>query len=410
MSPRSLVCSLVLATLAATPSRHRSERRPRPGSHRLSVGRHRRVGRQAPESSISIPKYTADQIIVSFGDRRLYLITQTGKAISYPIAVPREQSRWQGTTTVSEKKRQSVLAADAGHAQGKSQAADLGPGRPSDEPARRARHVPRRQHLPHPRHRRAVDDRAGRLQGLHPHVSTRTCSTSIRAFPSARRSPSRGSSSTRRRSPPTTTAAAPRRFPTSRRPWPARRRRDRRVPFATCRRRRRASRLRQRDARQRGRGEQDGAARSVDRGQAEQADREGQAEGEEAGDRRGHDAFELGSPGRASGQTPVASTAAPGHRLPAATPHWRRQRRKPRARSKPPPKRPRRRHARPNPPARQRTRPRRPRKTPARRPPPTATRNPAKRTAPSARPSKGRPGSKHSKGGAFGSALFLCLR
>jgi lipoprotein-anchoring transpeptidase ErfK/SrfK len=50
------------------------------------------------------PKFTKDQIIVSFGDRRLYLITQKGKAISYPIAVPREQSRWQGTTIVSEKK------------------------------------------------------------------------------------------------------------------------------------------------------------------------------------------------------------------------------------------------------------------------------------------------------------------
>ena len=43
---------------------------------------------------------------------------------------------------------------------------------------------------------------------------------------------------------------------------------------------------------------------------------------------------------------------------------------------------------------------------PARRPRPTATRNPAKRTAPSAQLSKGRPGSKHSKGGAYGSALF----
>src|SRR4029077_19629747 len=66
----------------------------------------------------------------------------------------------------------------------------------------------------------------------------------------------------------------------------------------------------------------------------------------------------------------------------------------------PPPRRPRRQRARPNQLARQPTRPRRPRKTPARRPRPTATRNPAKRTAPSAQLSKGRPGSKHSKGGA----------
>jgi hypothetical protein len=50
------------------------------------------------------PKYTPGQIIVSFGDRRLYHITGKGRATSYPIAVPREQSRWQGTTTVSDKR------------------------------------------------------------------------------------------------------------------------------------------------------------------------------------------------------------------------------------------------------------------------------------------------------------------
>jgi lipoprotein-anchoring transpeptidase ErfK/SrfK len=50
------------------------------------------------------PKYTAGQIIVSFGDRRLYLITKAGTATSYPIAVPREQSRWQDTTTVTDKR------------------------------------------------------------------------------------------------------------------------------------------------------------------------------------------------------------------------------------------------------------------------------------------------------------------
>ncbi len=49
-------------------------------------------------------KYTAGQIIVSFGDRRLYLIEKAGTAMSYPIAVPREQSRWQGTTTVTDKR------------------------------------------------------------------------------------------------------------------------------------------------------------------------------------------------------------------------------------------------------------------------------------------------------------------
>jgi lipoprotein-anchoring transpeptidase ErfK/SrfK len=50
------------------------------------------------------PQFSKGQIVVSFGDRRLYYITKPGEAISYPIAIPREQSRWQGTTSVSDKR------------------------------------------------------------------------------------------------------------------------------------------------------------------------------------------------------------------------------------------------------------------------------------------------------------------
>jgi lipoprotein-anchoring transpeptidase ErfK/SrfK len=50
------------------------------------------------------PQYGKGQIIVSFTDRRLYFITEPGQAISYPIAVPREQSRWQGVLTVTQKR------------------------------------------------------------------------------------------------------------------------------------------------------------------------------------------------------------------------------------------------------------------------------------------------------------------
>lgn len=49
------------------------------------------------------PKYRPRQIIVSFGDRKLYLVYARGKAMSYPIAVPRAQSRWAGVTRVSRK-------------------------------------------------------------------------------------------------------------------------------------------------------------------------------------------------------------------------------------------------------------------------------------------------------------------
>ncbi|MEL7542936.1 MAG: L,D-transpeptidase [Pseudomonadota bacterium] len=48
-------------------------------------------------------KYSPGQIIVSFGDRRLYHVFAKGRATSYPIAVPRERSRWQGVLRVSRK-------------------------------------------------------------------------------------------------------------------------------------------------------------------------------------------------------------------------------------------------------------------------------------------------------------------
>ncbi len=50
------------------------------------------------------PKYSTGQIIVSFGDRRLYHVVRPGMATSYPIAIPRDQSRWEGATTVSMKR------------------------------------------------------------------------------------------------------------------------------------------------------------------------------------------------------------------------------------------------------------------------------------------------------------------
>ena len=50
------------------------------------------------------PQYKPGQIIVSFGDRRLYFVRRPGQAISYPIAVPREQSRWQGAGTFADKR------------------------------------------------------------------------------------------------------------------------------------------------------------------------------------------------------------------------------------------------------------------------------------------------------------------
>lgn len=49
-------------------------------------------------------QYAPGQIVASFSDRRLYLVTRPGEAISYPIAIPRQQSRWQGVLVVSDKR------------------------------------------------------------------------------------------------------------------------------------------------------------------------------------------------------------------------------------------------------------------------------------------------------------------
>jgi lipoprotein-anchoring transpeptidase ErfK/SrfK len=50
------------------------------------------------------PQYAAGEVIVSFADRRLYFVTGGGQAISYPIAVPREEDRWEGVTSISNKR------------------------------------------------------------------------------------------------------------------------------------------------------------------------------------------------------------------------------------------------------------------------------------------------------------------
>lgn len=55
--------------------------------------------------TVSFPaSYQPGQIIVSFADRKLYWVYARGEAVSYPIAVPRAQSRWQGVTRVSDKR------------------------------------------------------------------------------------------------------------------------------------------------------------------------------------------------------------------------------------------------------------------------------------------------------------------
>jgi len=62
------------------------------------------VGGSGREHVRFSPQFKKGEVIVSFGDRRLYFIAEPGHAISYPIAIPREQSRWSGVTTVTQKR------------------------------------------------------------------------------------------------------------------------------------------------------------------------------------------------------------------------------------------------------------------------------------------------------------------
>lgn len=50
------------------------------------------------------PSYKPGQIIVSFSDRRLYWIMKPGVALTYPVAIPTGEARWQGVTSVTSKR------------------------------------------------------------------------------------------------------------------------------------------------------------------------------------------------------------------------------------------------------------------------------------------------------------------
>lgn len=55
--------------------------------------------------SVAIDKSAkVGEVIVSFSDRMLYFVEKPGRAISYPIAIPREQDDWRGVMHISQKK------------------------------------------------------------------------------------------------------------------------------------------------------------------------------------------------------------------------------------------------------------------------------------------------------------------
>lgn len=57
------------------------------------------------KQSVRFPAtYRPGELVVSFGDRKIYHVTGAGVANSYPIAIPREDARWQGVTSVTDKR------------------------------------------------------------------------------------------------------------------------------------------------------------------------------------------------------------------------------------------------------------------------------------------------------------------
>jgi len=52
--------------------------------------------------------YAPGEIIVSFGDRRLYFIESKTTAISYAIAIPKAEAKWSGVSYVSQKRENPV--------------------------------------------------------------------------------------------------------------------------------------------------------------------------------------------------------------------------------------------------------------------------------------------------------------
>ena len=59
----------------------------------------------AGKQTVKFPtSYRPGELVVSFGDSKIYHVTAPGVASSYPIAIPRQDARWQGVTSVTDKR------------------------------------------------------------------------------------------------------------------------------------------------------------------------------------------------------------------------------------------------------------------------------------------------------------------
>lgn len=96
MNLKRTTCAVLIMTACAAASPASAQSTWLFGPEKNSVG---------DKAVVKFPKkHRPGDIIVSFGDRRLYHVVRPGQAVSYPIAVPRAQSRWSGVERVTRKK------------------------------------------------------------------------------------------------------------------------------------------------------------------------------------------------------------------------------------------------------------------------------------------------------------------
>jgi lipoprotein-anchoring transpeptidase ErfK/SrfK len=73
-------------------------------------------------------EYSPGTIVVKTGERRLYLILETGRAVRYPVGVGKYGKQWSGTTRISGKYRNPAWSPPAEVKRDKPQLPDVIPG------------------------------------------------------------------------------------------------------------------------------------------------------------------------------------------------------------------------------------------------------------------------------------------
>ena len=73
-------------------------------------------------------EYSAGTIVVKTGERRLYLILDSGRAMRYPVGVGKSGKQWSGTTQISGKYRNPAWSPPADVKRDKPSIPDLIPG------------------------------------------------------------------------------------------------------------------------------------------------------------------------------------------------------------------------------------------------------------------------------------------